>query len=194
MIVVFVNGMLDSFYCDAANAPRPVETVIIRELIPHIDATYRTIALREGRMIEGFSMGGFGAARLGFKYPNLFGSISSIDGALIGLDQIKKRHRAVFERVFGSDDRFIAESPFTLAEKNADALRGRTTIRLAVGPLRPPNAQYHRLLERLEVEHDYAEFEDAPHSHSVIYDRLADKNWEFYQKAFSTALIPSVAN
>ena len=39
------------------------ETAFIEELIPHVDATYRTIADRTGRAIEGFSMGGFAALR-----------------------------------------------------------------------------------------------------------------------------------
>jgi hypothetical protein len=35
-----------------------IETTIIRELIPHIDATYRTIASKEGRAVQGGSGGG----------------------------------------------------------------------------------------------------------------------------------------
>ena len=49
MIVVYVNGMIRSGYVDTANGKWPVETVTIKELIPHIDVTYRTIARREGR-------------------------------------------------------------------------------------------------------------------------------------------------
>src|SRR5215469_15404987 len=72
MIVVLVNGMVDSFYNASPDGKWPVESVIIKELIPHIDKTYRTIASREGRAIEGYSMGGYGAAHLGFKYPAVF--------------------------------------------------------------------------------------------------------------------------
>src|SRR5262245_31086110 len=43
MIVVLVNGMRDSFYCDSKDGQWPIESVVIKELIPHIDATYRTI-------------------------------------------------------------------------------------------------------------------------------------------------------
>ena len=32
--------------------------------------------------VEGFSMGGHGAAYLGFKYPELFGVVSVLSGAL----------------------------------------------------------------------------------------------------------------
>ena len=47
MIVVLVNGMRDRFYCDSPDGKSPVEIVIVNELIPHIDRTYRTIAKRE---------------------------------------------------------------------------------------------------------------------------------------------------
>ena len=43
--------------------------VFIDELIPHIDATYRTVAERGGRGLEGFSQGGRGTVRLG-QYPS----------------------------------------------------------------------------------------------------------------------------
>jgi len=77
MIAVFVNGLRgNTMYCDSRDGDYPVETVIIHDLIPHVDATYRTVAAREGRAVEGFSMGGFGAAHLGFKYPDVFGVVS----------------------------------------------------------------------------------------------------------------------
>ncbi len=53
MLVVYVNGMIRSSYVDSADGKTPVETVTIKELIPHIDSTYRTIETRAGRMIEG---------------------------------------------------------------------------------------------------------------------------------------------
>jgi len=51
---------------DATPSLATFETAIVNEWIPHIDATYRTISARDGRAIEGQSMGGFGAAHLGF--------------------------------------------------------------------------------------------------------------------------------
>ena len=74
MIVVVVNGLAgNTMYCDTRDGQYPLESVIIKDLIPHIDATYRTIPSREARAVNGFSMGGFGAAHLGFKYPEIFG-------------------------------------------------------------------------------------------------------------------------
>ena len=58
------------------------EDAIIKDLIGHVDATYRTIATREGRAINGLSMGGYGALMLGLKHPDMFCSIGSHSGAV----------------------------------------------------------------------------------------------------------------
>ncbi len=81
-IVVLVNGLGNSRWLDSQDGRRPVETVIVRDLIPHIDSSYRTIADRSARAVEGFSMGGFGAAHLGFKYPEVFGVVSTLAASL----------------------------------------------------------------------------------------------------------------
>ncbi len=186
IIVVFVNGMIDSFYCDSATRRRPVETVIITELIPHIDATYRTHTARRDRAIEGFSMGGFGAAHLGFKYPGLFGSISLIDAAVVSLDTMQTRHADIFASVFNRDaDAFTAAHPVTLAGKNAAALKHDTVIRQIVGPLRQPNEILHEKLTALGIPHDYQLLTGVPHAQNVIYERLGDSNWDFYRRAFA---------
>ncbi|MFN6041925.1 MAG: alpha/beta hydrolase, partial [Phycisphaerae bacterium] len=56
-LVVFVNGLVEGMYVDWKDGTAPLETVIVKDLVPHIDATYRTIATREGRLLDGFSMG-----------------------------------------------------------------------------------------------------------------------------------------
>ena len=58
------------------------EDYLVKDLIGHIDATYRTIAKREGRAINGLSMGGYGGLMLGLKHPDMFCSIGSHSGAL----------------------------------------------------------------------------------------------------------------
>ena len=58
------------------------EDHIVRDVIGHVDAHYRTIARREGRAINGLSMGGYGALTLGLRHPDLFVSIGSHSGAL----------------------------------------------------------------------------------------------------------------
>ncbi|MBI3693313.1 MAG: hypothetical protein HY238_00525 [Acidobacteria bacterium] len=91
MILVGVNGLPYSSYVDSADGKTPVQSVIIQGLIPHIDQTYRTIPRREGRMIEGFSMGGAGAAKIGLKHRELFGVVSILAGALHDAETIAQR-------------------------------------------------------------------------------------------------------
>jgi S-formylglutathione hydrolase FrmB len=64
---------------------------IIKDLIGHVDATYRTIAKREGRAINGLSMGGYGGLMLGLKHPDLFCSIGTHSGAIAFAKQIGER-------------------------------------------------------------------------------------------------------
>ena len=65
-----------SYYVDSAyrgaDPGRQVETAFTTDLIKHVDSTYRTIASRDGRVIGGYSMGGYGAMRYSIAHPDLF--------------------------------------------------------------------------------------------------------------------------
>ncbi len=50
-----------------------------RELLAHIDSTYRTLTSRRARAISGLSMGGFMSLYLSARYPDLIGSASSFN-------------------------------------------------------------------------------------------------------------------
>ena len=184
-IVVLVNGMVRSFYCDSTDGKVPMESVIVKDLIPHVDAAYRTLAKREGRIIEGFSMGGYGAAHLGFKYPDLFGTVVINAGALIdpNLDPPKD---GAMDTVFGGDkDRRIAEHPMQLARKNAGQLRGHTHIRIGCGSLDgllPRNKELHDLLTDLKIDHDFQIVPDVAHNSPLYYRKLGAKVYEFTKK------------
>ncbi len=51
------------------------EDFLVRELVPHVDATYRTLASRNARGVVGDGVGGYGAIRLGMRHPELFGAV-----------------------------------------------------------------------------------------------------------------------
>jgi putative tributyrin esterase len=67
------------------------EDAIIKDLIGHIDSTYRTVATRSGRAINGLSMGGYGGLMLGLRHPDLFCSVGSQSGALAFAKQYGER-------------------------------------------------------------------------------------------------------
>lgn len=56
LIFVVVNGGRYTRYYDSLDGSIMMETTVIQELIPHIDATYRTLAARDGRAIQGGSL------------------------------------------------------------------------------------------------------------------------------------------
>ncbi len=55
---------------------------IARDLVAHVDSTYRTIARRESRGIAGLSMGGYGAITLALRYPDVWAAAASHSGVL----------------------------------------------------------------------------------------------------------------
>lgn len=63
---------IDSQYTGSLYQSERVETAFMQDLIPHIDSTYRTLTEREGRLVGGYSMGGYGAIRLSMAYPDRF--------------------------------------------------------------------------------------------------------------------------
>jgi putative tributyrin esterase len=82
LIVVMPNGER-SFYTDSqANPKAAFETYLTRDIIGFVDRTFQTIPTREGRVIAGLSMGGYGAFKLALKHPDLFCAAVSHSGAV----------------------------------------------------------------------------------------------------------------
>ncbi|RPI06631.1 MAG: T9SS C-terminal target domain-containing protein [Ignavibacteriae bacterium] len=59
------------------------EDYFTRDLIPHIDSSFRTIPDRGHRGIDGFSLGGFASTVLALRNPQYFCSVGSYDGTLM---------------------------------------------------------------------------------------------------------------
>ena len=72
-VYVYPNGGPMSWYNFPSKENGLGEDVFVKELLPHIDETYRTLG-KAGRGIEGFSQGGRGTTRIMFKYPELWAS------------------------------------------------------------------------------------------------------------------------
>jgi enterochelin esterase-like enzyme len=62
------------------------EDYFIQNLIPHIDATRRTVADRQHRAIDGFLLGGYASIMLSLRHPELFISAGSYDGMMMWYD------------------------------------------------------------------------------------------------------------
>lgn len=177
-----------SMWTNSKDGRLPMETVIIEELIPHVDSTYRTIADRDGRGIEGFSMGGYGSAYLGLKHPELFSSVSILAGALHTPETFRARRRAIFDNVFGGDAAYAdLHSPWSTARRNADALRNRIDVRIFVGAedgLLDWNRDFHELLDELAIPHQWGIVPDSPHDLELVMQNWRGDFFAYYAQIF----------
>ena len=76
------SGYWSDWYNDGAFGPPKYETYVIDQLIPLIDARFRTLADRSHRMVFGISMGGYGSMMLAARHPDLFSAAASLSGAV----------------------------------------------------------------------------------------------------------------
>lgn len=196
-LTVFVNGLPMGMYVDWANGRAPLETVIVHELRPHIDANWPTIATPAGRLLDGFSMGGYGAARFGFRYPELFGSVSMMGAGPMQetLEQTPRASRVRADDLLrdvygGSQQRFLEVSPRRYAEQNAAILARTARLRLVIGDRDETfrnNLDFHAHLRRLGIPHDWIVLPGVGHNPLAVLDALGDHHWAFYRAAFAAA-------
>ena len=183
-IAVFPNGGYSSFYLDWAGGKVMAETMLIKELIPHIDAAWRTVASREGRAICGFSMGGYGSMRLAFKYPDLFGSAVSIGGAVSSADRMvefRKAKGTEMEKVYREG------CPWALAKANVEKAKGRVALRLYVGDKDgtfKAHAPFVEHLKSLGYEPELTVLEGVEHNPGQYFPKMAVEMLEFQARAF----------
>ncbi len=80
-IVVQPRGS-ERMYINTCGGDHSFEGQIVNDLIPHVDATYRTQAEREGRAIGGISRGGVWALEISFYHPDIFAAVGAHSPAL----------------------------------------------------------------------------------------------------------------
>lgn len=59
-----------------------METAVVRDLIPDVEKNLRAMKSRDGRVIGGLSMGGYGALRFALKYPEMFAAAALLSPAI----------------------------------------------------------------------------------------------------------------
>ena len=72
-----------SFFMNSQDGRVRYEDFFLQELLPSIESHYGIAARRESRGLGGISMGGYGALRMAFLHPQLFGSVSAHSAALM---------------------------------------------------------------------------------------------------------------
>lgn len=210
VIIVSAQALPIGWYCNANVGAKgvisgPVEDVLIKNLVPYIDTHYRTITKPAGRGLEGWSMGGFGAIRLAFKYPDLFGFTSSVAGALIDFQDEHNPQYLVntFGPASGPDsdksiEYFNAVHPRFYARKNAELIKKNVKIRLIVGDqdwLYNNNGKlitkiFSDYLDSLGIKHEYTVLKNVGHMVPIEFTNgTREYPIQFWVDAFKTSAI-----
>lgn len=181
LIIVMPEGQPFSWYLNSTvDKNSQFETYITDEVVKKIDATYRTVRDRKGRVITGLSMGGHGALSLSAKHPDIYCAAGSMSGAL-DLNttnwkipaEFNTRVKEGFQKIVGDTLNvalYAANSVVNMADKmQTNAL----PLIIDVGVddfLIEPNRELHRRLVYNHTPHDYTE---RPGGHT----------WEYWQNA-----------
>lgn len=197
IIIVMPEGEGFGWYLDSPFDPaNKFETHIIKEVIPKIDATYRTVKDRKGRVITGLSMGGHGAMYLSTRHPDMFCAAGTMSGAMdmnytkfrVNED-FQKSLKDRFQKLLGTSDPsnevFVNNSIVNMTEtikKNGLAI----TIDCGVDDfLLEANRELHRRLVYNNTPHDYTErpgghtwpyWENSLPYHLLFFQKVLKKN------------------
>jgi enterochelin esterase-like enzyme len=184
MIYVFPNGGRLSHYDHGDSKGEQA----FLELIRHVDQTYRTIADRSGRAVEGFSQGGRGAARYMFQHTNLFCSAAPMGGG--------HQHEQRIDQNAGVESDTVKIDPawnntWELARRfAADKTHPPLRIIVVVGSTDmnfEANQQWHAHLDSLGIAHEFVVVEGVPHSATQVYERSGAQVMQFHAESFRRA-------
>ena len=122
-----------SFYVNSADGRVRYSDFFLREFMPYIEGKYRIRRERKARAVTGISMGGYGALRFAFAYPQMFSTVSAESAALMteSPQELNTAMRSgttlgeLLGNVFGNPvdaTHWTENNPFALARKNKLAI------------------------------------------------------------------------
>ncbi|MEM7118157.1 MAG: alpha/beta hydrolase-fold protein [Chloroflexota bacterium] len=184
IIVCLVDPDGDRMWSDSYDGRYLTSTGFIQDLIPHVDETYRTVAARNGRALQGFSMGGFGTITNGFRAPELFSALIVWDGAIHNWQTLSTNRTSIASKMFAREAYFADWSPWTLTEKGAAV---EIDLFMVVGEMAATRDFGNRFKPHLESTGRQFVYYDSPCPHSIfcMMDELSDKSFTFLANSFS---------
>ncbi|MFO1053486.1 MAG: alpha/beta hydrolase-fold protein [Planctomycetota bacterium] len=117
-----------SFWTNAMAKDQAWEDMVTKDLLHELEANWRVAPEREKRAIMGVSMGGFGAMKIAFKHPDLFGIVAVHSAAILTEDPeklqeqfpwLRQRGASLLAAIFGEPvdvEKYHAENVLTLAK------------------------------------------------------------------------------
>lgn len=167
-IIIMPDGRR-SYYINDYLRKFPFEDIFIKELIPFIDSTYKTTSGRQGRVVGGFSMGGFGALVHCMKHPDIFTGAVALSAAVrtdsMVYHEKPEKYRQYLNPVFGDSIRqycsltrhWIENNPLYLVSTNPDTLKSiQWYLNCGLSDyLLPGNEALHDLFIRYKIPHEF---------------------------------------
>lgn len=184
-IYVCPNGGPVSWYDMPSMENGMGEMVFVKELIPHLDATYRTLATRENRAVEGYSQGGRGTTRIMFKHPELFLSVAPGGSGYGPERRIRDNEGRESDTLQFSPPGYNAWDLAEVYAKKPD--RAALSILVWDGTKcfnYEDNVQYSAHLEKLGIAHEFLAIPDVPHTAVGSYKVNGDDIMRHHQKTF----------
>ena len=188
-LVVAVEGG-NSFFVNTPGGR--YEDLVTKDLVAHVEATYRVVSGRKGRALLGVSMGGYAALHVAFEQPGLVAAVATHSAMLLeripAAEQGAGRwHMAAFNKVFGDpiDAVLWAENdPLARARKvdpkSAPALFVDCGAEDRYG-LASGHRALHRILDERGVAHVF-ELPPGDHGYEFVRSRL-EKSLRFLGEA-----------
>lgn len=180
MIYVYVNGLGNTEFVNTADG-KLIERSIVEELIPFIDANYRTIAAKAGRAIDGFSMGGFGCLSVALRHPELFSAVVAYGAALV-ITAKGKNYR--------SPEHFAEHDPWSIVRAKQEEVRRNLRVRMICGDsdgLYDSNVKFKALLDDLKIPVDWVAVPGVAHCTQCLYEETGVESLQFIAASFALA-------
>jgi S-formylglutathione hydrolase FrmB len=152
------------WYADHPRDPQiRQESHLLKVVIPFVEKTYPARAEASGRLLLGFSKSGWGAYALLLRHPDLFARAAAWDAPLM----LDAPGRYGSGPIFGTADNFAQYQVSRLLERHADEVKtGDRLILLGYGNFRDEHHRAHDLMQRLGIEHAYADGPARAHTWS----------------------------
>ncbi len=194
MIVVMPDAEM-TFYLNHLRGEYQYEDYFIKELIPHVEKTYRTRAEKRFRSIAGLSMGGFGSLLYSLHHPELFQTCYAMSAAVrtdeevnkLTLPEFQRRYKAALGESKEGDPRSnkefwdfwrknsILDLMKNLPDKQKHAVRFYLDCGDDDGALYTGNSLLHVLMRDRAIPHEYR-VRDGGHT------------WEYWRTGLPEAL------
>lgn len=100
MIIIMPDAGV-TWYINSHDGKVKFEDFFVQELIPHVDATYRSRPTKEFRAVAGLSMGGHGSFLMATRHPDLFVACAPLSGAFWTEEEVLKTPDDGWDKYFG---------------------------------------------------------------------------------------------